>query len=356
MANKRIKFIANVLQNFKNDKFIDDVNKIYTSPDIFEMKHNGEKNKGSVIYRIDRPDWQCGFFANFNHILAQFYMCDKYGFKPVVAIGENWPYYEKDGINGTKNGWEYYFKQPVGVEFSDADESAAVIDYQNVYFERYYPIFVKNGYEYPDEYYSEMGRVFKNYVHYNDVTLARLNSDIISIIGNRKTLGVQIRMGDMLLAPNGHPVVPELDEYVVEIKKALEIGGFEQIYLATDDDRAVNRLKEEFGDRVKFYDDVSRVNGIYSAYNIPTERKNHRYLCGLEVIRDMQTLASCDGLVAGMSQVVIASRIAKAASGKNWDYIHIIDKGVHHNDKACLGKEAEAIMNAEIAREHGNKK
>ena len=37
-------------------------------------------------------------------------------------------------------------------------------------------------------------------------------------------------------------------------------------------------------------------------------RKKHKYRLGLEVLRDMHTLAMCDGLVVGISQVAVCDK------------------------------------------------
>lgn len=354
MASRRIKFLANVVKNFKSDKFIDDVNKMYRSPDILHITHNGEDNPGVVLYDINREDWNSGFFSVINHLIVQFYVCDCSGMQPVVFLNNTFPYGEEHQVNGTNNVWEYYFNQPSDFQYTDVNTSCAVVKYMCDRFEQSYPFLVQNGYEFKDEFYEKMGATYRRHISLRDVVRESLNLQIQGILQDKKTLGVQIRMGDMMLAPNGHPVVPTLDEYIEEIKRAIEEKNFEQIYLATDDTRAIDAMKNAFSQNVVYYDDVSRVSGTYSAYNIPTQRENHRYLCGLEVLRDMLTLSMCDGLVAGMSQVVIAARIAKVSYEKEWDYLKIIDKGVNHNTNGCLDERAQKIMSEEIQRVHNN--
>lgn len=352
MASRRIKFLANVVKNFKDDKFIDDVNKMYRSPDILHVKHNGENNPGVVLYDISRDNWNSGFFSVINHLLVQFYICDDSGMQPVVFLNKTFPYGEEHPVNGTDNVWEYYFKQPSEYKYEDVKDSKAVVCYMCDKFEQSYPFLIKNGYEFPEEFYDKMGETYRRHIILQDVVEQRISTQISGLLSNKKTLGVQIRMGDMMLAPDGHPIMPSIDEYIEEIKKAVGAKVFEQLYLATDDTRAIDAIEKAFPNMVVYYDDVSRVSGTYSAYNIPTTRDNHRYLCGFEVLRDMLTLTSCDGLVAGMSQVVIAARIAKAAQSKSWDYLRIIDKGIYHNTNGCLDERAQKIMSEEIKRVH----
>ena len=67
-------------------------------------------------------------------------------------------------------------------------------------------------------------------------------------------------------------------------------------------------------------------------------RKCHKYRLGLEVIRDMYTLAMCGGLVAGISQVAVCAQINKLAMGKEFEDLIVIDKGINRNAKNFLLK------------------
>ena len=57
--------------------------------------------------------------------------------------------------------------------------------------------------------------------------------------------------------------------------------------------------------------------------------QNHHYRLGYEVLRDMYALAACDGLVAGLSQVVNCARIVKESSGEEYDTLCIINNGIN---------------------------
>ncbi len=53
---------------------------------------------------------------------------------------------------------------------------------------------------------------------------------------------------------------------------------------------------------------------------IDDERENHHYLLGLEIIRDVYTLAACTGFVCGMSYVSFVVQILKKAKIKSLKY------------------------------------
>jgi hypothetical protein len=63
------------------------------------------------------------------------------------------------------------------------------------------------------------------------------------------------------------------------------------------------------------------------------ERKHNKYKLGLEVIRDMYTLASCDGFIGGISQVAICAQINKVANKESYEDLIVIDKGIYNNSR-----------------------
>ena len=54
-----------------------------------------------------------------------------------------------------------------------------------------------------------------------------------------------------------------------------------------------------------------------------------KYRKGLEVLRDVYTLASCGGLVAGLSHVSILARIVKYSFDKKYSYQNILSNGIN---------------------------
>lgn len=319
VKNKRIYFLLRCIKRFNDDEFINDVLSIYNNPNVVCLRNrSGMENQDVILYNMNKSFGSgSGFFATFNHILEHLWCADFWGLKPIISIGEGWPYYEIGGVDNVYNAWEYYFQQYEGRKTEEIENSSFIVDYFCGEMGEVFPKLKHEAYGFTEEYLTEMGRIMRKYIRLNETTYKYITSEINSTLKNKKTLGVQIRMGGMLYAPSNHPVVPTLDEYVKEIKQGFFKGSFEQIYLATDDVRAVKRMQDEFGDRVVYYKDVIRVEGMLSTYDVPSQRKNHKYLCGLEVLRDMYTLTFCDGLVAGLSQVSIASQIAKKVLKKN---------------------------------------
>lgn len=323
--HEKLHFLLRCFHYINDRTFIHDVNN--ESLSILRVVSNGNKHKGKVLYKIKQDS--SGFFANFIAVLFDMWYADTMGMYPVVIWGDKCPYYEKNGVNGVFNVWEYYFEQYKDYHADDLDEAYRVSDVEKDV--RRLAFGIKNGYRLTEECYPELGRIMQKYICLKPDIKEYVNQNINKILGKRKVLGVQIRMGGMLENFNEHPIVPTLEEYVMHIKEVYKKKGYERIFLATDDNRGLKRMKKEFGNCLTYYADTTRVDGEYSTYCINTAEERHKYKCGLEVLLDMYTLTECTGLVAGLSQVSIAARIAKIASGKQYEDLLIIDKGINRN-------------------------
>ena len=73
------------------------------------------------------------------------------------------------------------------------------------------------------------------------------------------------------------------------------------------------------------------------------DRPLHYYKLGLEVLRDVYTLASCDGLICGLSHVSCAARYIKSAKGEMFEDIKILDSGMNKQHSKLAQKEREYL-------------
>lgn len=89
----------------------------------------------------------------------------------------------------------------------------------------------------------------------------------------------------------------------------------------------LEQFKEKFGSKLVYYD-VIRSNGTVMNCFIEKERENHHYLLGLEIIRDVYTLAACQGLVCGMSYVSFIVQVLKKANNQTFSAFYRIFKGL----------------------------
>ena len=112
-------------------------------------------------------------------------------------------------------------------------------------------------------------------------------------------------------------------------KKMFAAGKYDMVFLATDDSEAIDRFRETFGEKLVYYRDVIRSSGDETVMKSREERESHHYLLGREVLRDAWTLGSCQGLIAGLSQVSFGARIFKAASNIKYEDFVLLDNGMN---------------------------
>lgn len=337
---KRIGFAVYCFPHGDDDRFVRNVKEIGTIPELVTLEHfqQGVKTGKTPIYHIFMEESGSGFFADHNRLLAYLYFADRYQLAPVVEYTEKFCYAEENAVNRTTNPFEYYFRQPTGIGLEELKEEGLAVRSRKENTSLADQLNDKaGGYARSEKYMREMARISAKYIRLQDSVEEYISSEIRDLIGGRKTLGVHVRGTDFRRNYNGHPIVVRPEEYLDETRKIVE-NGYDSVFLATDDSSAVGLFRKVFGDKLLYYPDVVRSDGDETVMKSAVKRENHHYKLGLEVLRDMYTLAACEGLIAGLSQVSYASRIQKLSEGKEWQDLRILDKGInHHRAVNCPG-------------------
>lgn len=331
---QRVEFAKYCFPFGDNKRFVDYVKRFEKEPAIVSLeKLEGEYPDNRIFYHIYMEESQSGFFADHNRLLAYLYFADFYKMTPVVEYTEKYCYAEKHPINGKTNPFEYYFVQPAGVDLEKLRKSGVAC----VRSKKENTLLVNqlneqtNGYSRSDRYLREMARISSKYIHLCPESETYIRDGIKTKVGEKKVLGVHVRGTDFKQNYNGHPIAISALEYCESAKELMEKEQYDHLFLATDDNEALKVFQQTFGSKLTFYEDVIRGSGRETVMRSVENRKNHHYYLGLEVLRDMYTLAECDGLVAGLSQVSYAARIQKLSSGKNYDNLKILDKGINYH-------------------------
>ena len=333
--HKKISFALSCLPHGDDERFVAAVKRIGQEHNLVSMERYGERVFEEILYFIDMEDAGTGFFAQYNNLLAFLYFADYHGLTPVVRFHENFPYAEKEAVNGSKNPFEYYFLQPAGIALSDVLHAKTVLKSkkENSYLARDLSD-AGSPYQRSDAYINEMARIEAQYVRLNNVTKIKINDDIRNLLEGKRTLGVHMRGTDFKHNYNGHPVALGEKE-LLEQALCLMDNGYEQLFLATDSTEAIKVFHDKLGKKLRFFPDVVRSSDEESVMNSRLNRKDHHYLLGLEVLRDMYALAACEGLLAGLSQVVSAARIHKRSVGGEYKDLVIMDKGINVHGQNC---------------------
>ncbi|MBE5740693.1 MAG: hypothetical protein E7349_07610 [Clostridiales bacterium] len=311
----------------KNDEFVQDVLEMDKNASYVKICNAGKAN-GKLIY-VAKTMGCDGFFAELRFVLHEIYYADKYGFIPVATMSESSCYAEAYPVNGSKNPFEYYFKPTSNIAYQEAEMEYAYVRHTWVQRKQIEldTGMVENNYKITDRYMETMSNIVKKYLRYNDAVQAYLDENTQMLAG-KKILGVHVRGADFKRGYKNHPFIVTTDEYIAQAKEDFEQGNYDGVFLATDDQEALEKFSEMFADKLYYYKDVIRTDGDETVMKSESDRDNHHYKLGLEVIRDMHTLSCCSGLIAGMSNVSIFARILKKSRGEEYQTLTIIDKGI----------------------------
>ncbi len=231
---------------------------------------------------------------------------------------------EEYPINGTKNGWEYFWKQPSAYSLEEVYKSKnVVLSTRNTLDTSFIP-----PCKYPKPYQKnaeECAKKCKQYdklIQFNKFTLDYINEKVNNLFPqNARILGVSMRGTDYktLILP-GHPEQPEIEDLICYIKKYMWEWDMEYIFIACEAQGIIDAVKKEFGNKVivlprKRYLKEPEVG------NNPLYVSGQRYQTNLDYVTEMAMLSKCTSLLASYSGGV---RIAVIWNRGKYEHIKII--------------------------------
>lgn len=222
-----------------------------------------------------------------------------------------------------ENIWERFFEQP----FADVDTAGLpALDYDEHALEAF-PAW-------SDIYYprrrAEFERLYGAFARLNPRVRAYAEGEIGELLAGRRVLGVLCRGTDYTATrPKGHPIQPERADMLKKVHAVYEAGGYEYVYLATEEGEYDRLFRGEYGDRLlinrrNYYDQVFAEQKLTLIKDVHFDREDDEYLKGLEYISSLQILAHCDGLVAGNCG---GTQAAVLWNGDRYGEAHVFDAG-----------------------------
>jgi hypothetical protein len=208
---------------------------------------------------------------------------------------------EDEPLFGTKNAWEYYFDQ-INIENKMVED----LDFHKVVPR----IFYNKYYSHNDKVFIRLRRLFWKNFKIKKYLSEEINDFYEKNIKEKTTLGVQIRLTDMVSNHN----VKTFDDYLKRVKKILkEHTDIEQIFLATDDETIISKFSSSVDRPVIYLKDIYRATFEKKDLN-PYDRceyirSNHSFLLGKEVLLDVFILSKCQYIlkaeVSAVSQLAV---------------------------------------------------
>ena len=347
--HSRLNCIQKCLRKCGDKKFAYYVSGYMKDPDILFFEKKGEEYPDRYFYDIYIDCPSKGFFALLNQTIDALKYAKRFNITPVITWSDRCLYKESNEINGSVNPFNYYYEMPDEFTGEDIKAAAHVLEYnyyqrsldRNTSFGVVSKTIVENNCY--DQYIEQSAQIYREFIKLKQPIVDMLESSKRSIRFEGKILGVHVRATDFKNAYVNHAVAVEENEYIDAVHTALIRHSFDKIFLATDERSVVENFKKEFGDMVIFCNDVFRSSDGNAVHFSSDGRENHKYKLGLEVIRDMQLLAECDGIIGGYSNVCITAQIVKKSKFLEYEYINIIDKGFNSAGKTCYQDHKNVI-------------
>ena len=296
-------FLKNPLQYLKNPRktcaTICSVIKGSKKYQIYLLKEHkriyGFKNKEKTFYVICPYGSTQGLMSIHNYVLWKIRYAIEKGYIPVVDYKNFSNAYLESDLVGKVNAWEYYFCQPTQYGLEDIKHSRNVI-----ICDKYLPAGY-SGMEDESE-ILQFHEIINTYCKLNDKTEQKVKEVTDTLFPkNKKILGVLGRGTDYTsLQPSKHAKVPDIELLVKTVEEKMEQwGGYDYIFLATEDREIYDTLKSRFGDKLLAYD-VPRFESDTKDKKLAElgfERENDRYLRGEEYLITIYLLAQCDSII-----------------------------------------------------------
>ena len=333
--HKKLYFFTKCLKERNNSEFIDKV--LETNPNWLYFEHRGEACSDKIIYDITIGRKGYGFFAEYRDMLDFLYFADEHGLTPSVEFGELFNY--------EPGSFTKYFKPVSGLAREDvlvAKNVVEAIDKHRYGLNRFATH--DNAYGVTDEYvasraavtakYIELSDEMKTYVDESKMSFSNLGSNQAlmenagsSTVSLDNVLGVHVRGTDFKAGYIDHPAFVTFEEYLEKTIEVMEEKGFEKVFIATDDDGALELFKSRLGDKLLYFTDVNRATGDKAV--VFDDKTLSPFELGKQVLRDMMTLAECGGIIMGLSNVGVCSLITNKAKFQEFSSVTILDKGIN---------------------------
>lgn len=295
----------------------------------------GPLNRGKVVMLLENQSQYGGFCAIWIYFLNRLTFSDKMGFYHVINWNQSEYYQEKHPVNGATSIYEYYFQQPSGISLKEAKQSCCVVyDWNNPEY-GFNDVFHVGGdkdYQFTAKDIAKFAKIQKKYIRLHPDLAEKISNEIKQLLqGKKNVLGVHARGADTKVGYKNHPTAITAEDYLERTDKIAKQMKADLIFLATDDQQMLEQFIDKFGEKLIYYKDVVRSNGTVMNCYVENERKNHHYMLGIEIIRDVYSLAACQGFVCNMSYVSMMVQILKKANNEKFKVFSRIFRGINEN-------------------------
>ena len=263
----------------------------------------GKRNPDKTFYVIRfEDDHAWGLLMCFQWVMAHVRLALERRLIPVVDM-ENYhgSYREEEPINGTRNVWEYFWKQPGGVSLEEAYGSRNIVLSPRLDL----PAATIETIRYldSDEMIMDDHNLIATHMQFNETTLAYAGEYCSTFPRDGEILGVISRGSDYnKTKPIGAASMlsPEL---LLELAKAvMHKHNIKYCFLATEEKKVLEMFLGEFGSNLiwnpesVFFDDIftpKKNESLLSQHFHKIERQYPRYAVALNYLTNVIALSRC---------------------------------------------------------------
>lgn len=322
--NKKLYCLLKTIKNCDDNDFCQQVLDINSHPLSITVRSFGELNKDTVIYYCDMVGYtDAGFCATLINCLRNLYVPYLLDLPTVVKWYAKL-YIDPNDRRGD-NPFVYYYNQPSGFTENDVINSNNVIVRREVDGAIWSEL---RKYEQSDKTVGFYSKIYSKYMSLNKETSNMFQHDGVFDLRKKSTIGVHVRGTDFNAGWKNHPLPVTPEQYLDATLKLMKETGTERVFLATDDINALNLFIDKLGDKLIYYADTNRTTGKDGVHTQDSNEPGHKYRLGYEILRDVYSLAYCDYLVAGLSNVGHVARIIAHSMDKDFKKCVILSEGI----------------------------
>lgn len=263
----------------------------------FDQIKNSKKIKESVKFSKNKKYYiiatrkKKGFFSLLLFVLNHIKFAKKNNLIPIIDMKNHQTLYnENKTIFGTKNSWEYYFKN---INNNSLDE---IYKSENFKFCEDKNIITKNN-----KFNSSLKQIYNSYIKINKNILIKYQTHKSKIFKKKeKTLGIHFRGTDMKYSP-GHPLPPSKKQIKENINSLTKKYSLKKIFLVTEDKNNFHFVTNNFKNLQIFHIKNYKTSKL-KAFDI-NYRKLHKYKMGEEALLNSLLLSNCDLVLSSQTGI-----------------------------------------------------
>ncbi len=249
---------------------------------------------------------------------------------------------EEDEV-GKINAWEYFFEQPSNISLDEINKGKYVV-LDNVSRRLKYVINKPNhtilNAITDKNVRKEYSEISNKYMHFNEKfneIIEKEYTNIFNMDENHKVLGLRYRGTDYhTLRPAMHDIQPTMEQFFDKVKQLISEWGYENeyIYFATDDERALEKAKFEFGDKLLYYNGRRFSDlGDKMITQVSLYESQDKYLKAVDYILEMVLLSRCNSLISCRAGALMPVLLWNNC---NYEKEYIFNLGVYGIDEEYL--------------------